>query len=157
MLSAAWGPRDWGLDGLHLTGAFGGRVPFNRNKESTSFMSYLQLDYVMHKYFVPMISLNGMHWTDSGDGTFKVHGTRLSPKPTLSQAQAALGTGSFEGVDVVNLGSRGVAGNDLVTMAFGARIPVTDHVSLGAIYELPVTHGEDLINQRVSMSVLLEY
>ena len=44
-----------------------------------------------------------------------------------------------------------------MTLAFGARIPITDYASLGAIYELPVTSREDIFNQRVTMSLLLEF
>jgi hypothetical protein len=147
----------WGIGNFHVIGDLGGRIPIDRDKESTSLFYHLHLDYVLLDYFVPMIELSGYHWTDSGDGSAKVHGTKISPALTLSEAQAALGLSGFEGADVVNLGSSGVAGNDLVTLAFGARIPVNRHVSFGVIYELPITHREDIFNQRVMMSVVLEF
>ena len=44
-----------------------------------------------------------------------------------------------------------------MTLAFGARIPVTKHISLGAAYEFPVTDREDIFNERVTWSVMLEF
>jgi hypothetical protein len=147
----------WGIDKFHVIGDLGGRIPFDRDKESTSLFYHLHLDYALLEYFVPLIELSGYHWTNSGDGSATVHGTKISPALSLSEAQAALGVGRFEGADLVNLGSEGVAGNDLVTLAFGAKIPLNRHVAFGVIYELPITHREDIFNQRVMMSVVLEF
>lgn len=147
----------WGIERFHVIGDLGGRIPFNGDKESTSLFYHLHFDYALLEHFVPLIELSGYHWTNSGDGSATVHGTKLSPAPNLSEAQAALGLGGFEGADVVNLGSANVTGHDLVTMAFGAKIPLNRHAAFGVIYELPVTHREDIFNQRVMMSVVLEF
>jgi hypothetical protein len=63
----------------------------------------------------------------------------------------------FEGNDVVNLGSDGVSGNDVVTVAFGGRVPLSKHVSLGAAYEFPVTKREDLFDQRATFNLVAEF
>ena len=52
----------------------------------------------------------------------------------------------------MNLGSRGVAGNTLLTLAAGAQIPVTEHISVGAYYEFPLTEREDIFEQRVAVN-----
>jgi hypothetical protein len=149
----------WGLGNFHVIADLGGRIPFDRDKESTSFFYHLHLDYAVLPFLVPFIELSGTHWTDSGDGSFGVDTTLAPPlnNVSLSTAQAVVGTGAFEGADIVNLGSANVAGHDLVTLAMGVRLPVIDHVSLGVAYELPITHRQDIFNQRVSMNLTLEF
>jgi hypothetical protein len=149
----------WGAGNFHVIADLGGRVPFDRGKESTSLFYHLHLDYALAKFLVPFVELSGYHWTDSGDGTLKIDTTLAPPNDTvsLSVAQAVTKTGAFEGADLVNLGSRNVAGNDLVTLAFGVRLPIVRHVSFGAAYEFPITNRKDIFNQRVSMNLTLEF
>jgi hypothetical protein len=66
-------------------------------------------------------------------------------------------TGGFDGVDLLNLGSPNIGGNDIVTFAVGLEVPITKHISLGAIYEFPLTKREDLIDERVTLSLNLEF
>lgn len=146
-LSAAWR-----TDKLNIIGDFGVQVPFNRHKQSTSFDYHLHLSYSVCRFFLPVFELNGQHFADSGNGSVKLD-VRGAGKISL----ADLGLTGFEGNDVTNLGNRGVAHNDIVTVAFGARIPVSRHVSLGAAYEFPVTHREDIFNQRVTWTALIEF
>jgi hypothetical protein len=147
----------WGIGDLHAIADLGWQVPFDGDKQSTSMFYHLHLDYALLRFFVPLAELSGYHWIDGGHGSIKATNTKLGFDPTLDVAQAALMTGRFEGADVLNLGSRGVGGNDLVTLAFGARIPIGRHVSLGAIYEFPITNREDIFDERVTMNLLLEY
>jgi hypothetical protein len=145
----------WGMEEFHAIGSVGGQVPFDTDEQSTLFFYNLHLDYALFRYFVPLVELNGYHWTGSGNGNL--------PVPTdlgtlrLSFVQAALGTGGFEGLDLLNLGSPGVAGRDVVTFAAGARIPITRNVSLGAVYEFPITHRKYLIDERVTANLMLEF
>jgi len=57
----------------------------------------------------------------------------------LGTAQTLLGVGGFEGYDYANLGSRNVAGNDVVALSVGVRVPINEHLILGAAYEIPLT------------------
>ena len=139
---------------LQVIGDLGFRIALDSDEESTSLFYHLHLAYPLHEYFVPLVELSATHWLDGGDGTLEVD-TKLATLP-LSVAQAALGTGEFEGADVVNLGSKGIAGASLVTMAFGFRIPLSSSTSLGGAYEIPVTSREDIFNQRVSMMLTVE-
>jgi len=149
----------WGIENFHVIADLGGRIPFDRDKESTSLFYNLHLDYGIASFLVPFAELNGYHWTDSGDGTFAVDTTLAPPNDTLPLgiAQTALGTGRFEGADLVNLGSQNVGGHDLVTLAFGLRFPIGRHISLGFAYEFPITHREDIFKQRVSSNLTLEF
>ena len=92
----------------------------------------------------------------SGDGSLPVtlfNGARLP----LDAVQAALGTGAFEGADVANLGSRGVRGLDLWTVAAGVHIPIDRHLTLSAAYERPISHHKGIFQQRVTASVRVEF
>jgi hypothetical protein len=140
------------LFGVNILGDFGFQVPFNRNKQATSMMYHLHLSYPLFKYFVPLVELNGWHYMNSGNGKLKMD-VQGAGKISLVD----IGAIGFDAVDVANLGNKNIAGHDLITMAFGARIPVTDHVSLGAAYEIPVTHRKDIFDKRVTWSVLLEF
>jgi len=145
----------WGYGHFHVVSDVGGRIPFDGDKESTSFFYNLHLDYGVHPHFVPFVEVNGTHWTSSGDGTLPVR-TRIGTL-TLGAAQTALAAGRNEGNDVVNLGSQEVAGNDIVTLALGARFPITKHVHTAFSYEFPVTTREDLMQQRGSVNLTYEF
>ena len=142
----------WRTDKLNIIGDFGFQIPFNRHKQSTSFDYHLHLSYSLFEYFLPVFELNGQHFVNSGNGAVKLD-VRGAGKISL----ADLGLTGFEANDITNLGNKGVAENDVVTLAFGARIPVTRYLSFGAAYEFPVTHREDLFNQRVTWTALIEF
>ena len=58
---------------------------------------------------------------------------------------------------MVNLGSTGVGGNDVLTMSFGFRFPIRKHVTAGLAYEIPVTSRRDIFRRRATMNLLVEY
>ena len=144
-----------GLGDFHAIGSLGAQVPFSTAKQSTQLFYDLHLDYALFSHFVPLVELNGYHWTDAGNGHLPVE-TDLGTVD-LKTAQALLGTGGFEGQDLLNLGSPNVAGRDIVTFAVGARIPITRKISLGAVYEFPLTNRQDLLDQRVTANLSLEF
>jgi hypothetical protein len=150
----------WGWENLHVIGSLGGQVAFDTDKDSDSIFYNLHVDYAVLPKFVPFVSVNGMSWTRSGDGSVKVN-TRVDrlglDDPSLKGAQDLLGTGRFEGADYANLGSSGVAGENLVTMAWGVRVPVTKHISLGAAYERALEGKRNLFKQRVTFSTSYEF
>jgi hypothetical protein len=63
--------------------------------------------------------------------------------------------GNFEGVDLVNFGSRNAG--TVITAAFGFRYQLTDKILLGAAYERPVTHREDILGSRLYVDLVLRY
>jgi len=147
----------WGIGDLHLIAAAGVQAPFDQDKQSTSVFYHFHADYSVLEHLKALVEISGLHWVGSGQGTIKAKNTKLGFDPSLTVAQAALGSGRFEGADVLNLGSRGVTGNDLVTFAAGLEVPINQHLSVGAIYEFPITNRKDIFNQRVTMAVNLEY
>lgn len=145
----------WGYDKLHVIAGLGGQVAFNTNKDSDSVFYNLHVDYAVTENIVPFVSLNGMSWTRSGDGTQKVS-TRVG-EVRLKDAQDLLGTGRFEGADYANLGSQGVTNQDLVTMAWGVRVPLGRHVALGATYERALEGKRNVFKERVTFMTSYEF
>jgi hypothetical protein len=107
------------------------------------------------KYIVPFIEFSGIHYTKSGNGTNPVF-LRGGGQLPLGTAQTALMTGRFEGFDFGNLGSQGVAGNDVLVMGGGIRLPTTWGVSFAAAYEGPITSRHDIHNQRFTFMATWE-
>jgi len=145
----------WGLDDFHEIGGLGGQAAIDHDKNSDSFFYNLHLDYAVVPKFVPFLELNGMVWTRSGDGSANLR-TKIGKVP-LATAQGLFGTGSFEGADYANLGSGGVTGNSLVTMAWGFRVPLTRNLSIGAAYERALEGKKNLFKQRVTVSTSFEF
>ena len=151
----------WGIGGAHVLGAFGAQLPFT-SAQSTSLFYGVQLDYALWKYLSPFFAVNGMHYLASGGGHLDVDTQSFGSVPLSAAQDVLFGAGitdrrRWEGNDVLNLGSDGVAGNDVVTVGFGARVPLNRHVSLGGSYEFPVTDREDLFDQRVSFNAVVEF
>jgi hypothetical protein len=145
----------WGIGDFHAIGSVGGQVPFDLGDQTSQIFYNLHLDYAIFEHFVPLVELNGYHWTSSAHGNLPVE-TDLGTL-RLSFVQDALGTGGFEGLDLLNLGSPSVAKRDVVTFAAGARIPITKKLSLGAVYEFPITHRKYVMDERVTANLMLEF
>ena len=70
--------------------------------------------------------------------------------------QAVTGTSPFDGVDILNLGSDGIDGNDIVMFTVGGRYEINRYLSFGASYERPLTRRKDIIQQRFTLSLVFE-
>jgi hypothetical protein len=145
-----------GFGDLHLIADVGGTAPLDSRAESSSIFWHVYADYRVAERFQPFVQWSAVHWVGSGDGRL---GIRLADGSTipLDLAQDALGTGRFEGADVVNLGSRGVSGQDLYTWALGAHIPLTRGLVLSAAYERPLGGDKGIFKQRVTTSLRFEF
>jgi hypothetical protein len=61
------------------------------------------------------------------------------------------------GVDFINLGGSGVAGNNVVTTALGVKLKPTNHLEIGLAYEVPVSGDRDILDDRIMFDVILRY
>ena len=116
---------------------FGYQFPFDRVDNSSFFYTSLHLDRQLMGWLYPLVELNWFHYTDGGN--------RGLP--------AAVG----EGDGLINLGTSGVAGNDLVTVAVGASAILNDHMQTGFVWETPISNREDLIDHRITFEFILRY
>ncbi|MBX7103215.1 MAG: hypothetical protein K1X57_03995 [Gemmataceae bacterium] len=115
----------------------GYQVPVDASENSSFIYSQIHLDRQMWGWFYPLMEVNWYHYTAGGN--------RGLP--------AAIG----EGDGLINLGTTGVAGNDLVTMAFGAKAKINCHAEVGAAWEFPVSNRKDLIDNRLTCELILRY
>jgi len=155
-LSTAWSLDRLDLPEVNLMADFGSQIPSDGSVYSTSIFGHLYADYEAHPRFQPFAQISWIHYIESGSGDRPIQ-LDGGPEITLSQAQAALGTGSFEGVDLHNLGSTGIDNADFATWALGAHFPLSRHVTFSAAYERPLTNRKDIFKQRVTTSIRLEF
>lgn len=146
----------WDLGRVNVIGDLGAQIPFDQGTQSTSLFYHLYADLELHPRLQPFVQLSGLTWVSSGDGSIPVRlkgGTELP----LDTVQAVLGTGPFEGADVMNLGSKGVDGLDLWTAAIGAHVPITERLTFSVAYERPFSHHKGIFKQRVTTALQLEF
>lgn len=63
----------------------------------------------------------------------------------------------IEGGDFFNLGSRGIAGNDLVTNAYGLKYKPNRNLETGVAWEFPLTERQGLLDNRLTADLILRY
>lgn len=63
----------------------------------------------------------------------------------------------IEGGDLFNFGAVGVAGNDIVTGAFGLKYKPSNRVELGIAWEKPLTERRDVLDNRLTVDCILRY
>lgn len=120
----------------HFISAGGLRQPMNTTDESTSIYWSNHIDYQVRQRMYLLAECNWFHWTESGvDG----------PIPGI------------EGLDVINLGSPGVTGNDIVTAAAGVKFKPSGHSELGFAFEFPLTERRDIIDNRITVDWIIRY
>jgi hypothetical protein len=144
----------WGYEKFHVIGDFGGQFPIDTDKQSTSLFYHLHLDYALFSHFVPFFEVGGFYYLDGGDGSTRVNLSSDVGGGSIPIGAAASG---FEGYDYANLGLRGVGNNNLLAYSLGIRVPINKHVILGAAYEAPLTNRRDVLKQRASVMVTVEY
>ena len=110
------------------------------NTRSESLYSSFHLDYdvgALHRFF-PLVELNWRHYTrDGGAQNF-----------------------NFEGSDLANFGSRNINGFNDLTLAFGGRIKITDHIQWGIAAEfntLGNSDGRHLDEFRLTTDFIFRY
>ena len=79
--------------------------------------------------------LNWYHWIGSGNN----------------------GVPGIEGLDLFDLGSTSVAGNDIVSGAFGVKFKPTTQSEVGVAWELPLTNRRDVLDNRLTADLILRY
>jgi hypothetical protein len=134
-LGQNFGRTSWGS--FNVLGTAGGS--FSVNDERSSFVfTGLHLDFDvanMHKIY-PLVELNWLHYTRGGNG------------PKIG----------FEGADLINFGaSGGVSGDNLLTIATGARYKICEWAQIGAAIEWPLTGNKFLEDFRLTVDMIFRY
>lgn len=119
----------------HWISASGWRLPMDATDESQSVYWSNHWDRRIGSKFYAVTELNWYHWTRSGKG----------------------GINGVEGLDLINLGSTGVAGNDIVTGAVGGKFKKSRHSEIGVAYEFPLTSRQDILDNRLTVDWIFRY
>lgn len=123
------------LAGFHFISASGFRLPSNSSAENQIWYWSNHVDRRLFGMLYGFTELNWYHWMKSGTA-FPV---------------------AVEGGDLFNLGSVGVAGNDIVTGAFGVKLKPSRHMEIGLAWEAPLTSRRGVIDNRLTFDCILRY
>ncbi len=117
----------------HLISAFGWRMPGNPDAESQLMYWSNHWDTRLNSsglYF--LAECNWYHYLNSG----------------------AANPSSVEGLDLFNLGSTDVAGNNIVTGAAGFKLKPSIYREFGIAYEVPLTDRRDYLSNRLTLDLI---
>ncbi|MEZ6043058.1 MAG: hypothetical protein R3C20_21370 [Planctomycetaceae bacterium] len=124
------------MDDYHLLSGLGFRLPVDRAAESTSMYWSNHIDRrIGNGPFYLLGECNWYHWLSSG-----------SAFPL-----------AVEGVDIINLGSQGVAGHDIVTAAIGVKYKPSGNTEVGVAWEAPLTDRRDIFDDRLTVDWIIRY
>lgn len=126
-----------GFGRAHVLSTIAYELPVDNDQNSSFFAWATHFDYEVMDRIYALCEVNWFHYFDGG--------TRGVP--------LAIG----EGADLLNIGTTGVNGNDLVTVAFGMKTRLSCGLDVGVAWELPVSGRRDLLNNRILFEAILRY
>lgn len=124
------------LGNVHVLNTFGYQFPANTHYNSSFIYNSFHLDVAIADWIYPLVEMNIFRYTGNGD-----------------QFPPFVG----EGDGLLNLGTQGVVGNTLVTVAFGAKAKLSCNLEVGAAYEIPISDRQDIIADRIIAEVIIRY
>ena len=133
------------VDDWQFAGGAGLQVPFSDEQASMGWAS-AHVSYEVSKWFIPLVEVNWFHVIDEGDGRGNYGGQLGGAVP---------GAIEFEGGDLFNLGATNASDNpNFVSAAIGFRSRLTDSVTAGVAYEIPLTDDEEsLMESRLNVDL----
>ncbi len=124
------------LEGMHWVSATGFRLPADRTQENQVWYWSNHLDQMIGNTGLYLFGeTNWYHWMRDADAF-------------------ALPVG---GLDVINLGSVNIAGNDVVSGALGVKYKPADNMEIGVAYEVPLTPRQDILKDRLGVDFIIRY
>ena len=119
----------------HYLQTSGFYFPVQNSQGSSFFWNSFHIDRQIG-WFYPLAELNWFWYTSGG---------KLIPNSV------------GEGDGLLNLGTQGQSGTQLVSAAFGAKAVLSKTVMLGAVFEVPISNRHDILNQRVTVEMIFRY
>lgn len=123
-------------DYAHWISNMGVKVAANEGEDSDLWYWSNHLDYEVRDRWYLLTELNWFTWIGAGENT---------------------ALPGVEGGDLFNLGSVGVAGNDIVTNAVGIKYKRNRHRELGLAFEYPLTDRRDVLKNRLTLDWIFRY
>lgn len=124
------------LQNWHWISAAGIRAPVNTVQEAPVIYSSNHIDRRLlgNTYF--LMEFNTFHYVRDGQSAFN----------------------GINGMDLYNLGGRNIAGNNIMTGAFGFKWKPSGNSELGVAWELPLNTGrKDLLENRITADWILRF
>jgi len=131
----ATGGKEFGL--THLLGTFGYQFPTTEGQNSGFLYGSLHLDRQFFGWLYPLIEINWFTYNQSGN--------------------RGIPAGIGEGDGLLNLGTSNVVGNTLVTGAIGVKALFSQNLIGGVAWEVPLSNRKDLIDNRLTVELILRY
>jgi len=120
----------------HLISTTGFRLACDRNDQTDSWYWSNHIDRKLTSWgLYALYEVNWYHWLRSS-GAF--------PAPV-------------DGLDVLNLGAKGVAGNNVVTNAIGVKYAPSINQEIGIAYEFPLSSDKDIMQDRINFNWIFRY
>lgn len=120
----------------HFVSAAGFRLPTDPYAQNDQFYWSFHVDRRLRQApLYGLLEMNWYHWMNSGVG----------------------GIPGVGGLDLYNLGSSGVAGQNIVTGAIGAKYKLSALNEIGVAWEAPMTHERDVMASRLTADLILRY
>lgn len=129
----------WGkqvCDNWHILATHGYTAAVNQTTDSSFFYHSLHVDRAINGWFYPLVEVNWFQYTQGGN--------RL-PRPV----------GEADGL--INLGTQGMAGRQLLSTAVGAKMRFSEHLYAGVAYEFALTGYKGLLNNRITADLVVRY
>jgi hypothetical protein len=123
------------IEKWHWIGGTGIRLPANSDESSMMYWSNHLDRQLGDSSLYALFEFNWYHWIGSGNA----------------------GLPGVEGLDVINLGSTGVAGNNISTGAFGFKYSPSSTMEVGVAWEVPFTERRDIIDNRLTVDWIVRY
>lgn len=135
---------------VQLGASIGYIQALDTDEESSMFYDSWHVSMPVCSYFTPMVELNHFHVTDTGAGVNQFSAHAGGAVPAIAR---------FEGGDLVNFGAANSDDNpDIVTLAIGGRVKLTDELNLGAAFEFPLTDEEaNLMDTRTTVDLVYTF
>lgn len=120
----------------HLVSATGLRLPTNRAEENQIWYWSGHLDRQLGDSGLYLFTeVNLFHYMSSSNAF---------PAP-------------IGGQDIFNFGSPGIAGENLVTGAYGVKYKPATNMEIGIAYEIPYSDREDIIKDRLTVDLIVRF
>ncbi|MCU0794455.1 MAG: transporter [Akkermansiaceae bacterium] len=136
-------------DNLQIAASGGVRLPFDGQQSTNSFVS-AHASYEVMPWFIPLVEVNWHSVLSAGNGRPNYFSQALGLTPAVA---------TFEGNDLLNFGAANSTQNrDLVTAAIGFRSRITDHITTGVAYEIPLTdENNSVIDDRFTVDLIWSF
>jgi hypothetical protein len=129
-------PAGWGS--TNLMGTTGYNFAVDKQRSEFFYLSaHLDYNIANTNRIYPFLEMNYFHYTRGGNANVPGFG--------------------FEGLDLVNFGSKNVGGRDFLSMAPGIRFKINEHIQAGAAVSWPLLKQKEINDYTLTFDIIFRY